>query len=317
MEQLLLDDSLKLSELDSRDRFAILREIFFRQKVPKDPALFPRLDTRPPANQYYIKTIDNIVKMNKNATIKDLKDFYKLNDYGLRSEEFTRDHSGKHILFAGCSNTFGMGMPEYAIWPKLVYEKISKTEKLSGFFNVGISGGTITEIFNQIVAYSSKFGVPDVLFINLPEHGREAGRLVRSERPDRLTMSQLNFMVLNEIVVGYYKAIMSLFNAFNTEIYLMSWDHHFLRPRKEDNPLLIQNDPRSRMPGIFVPDPDELAKYCLDYEDSDTYKNDKLSKEFSLMSLDEDHPGFAVHSYWAEKMHDLYVSKKTIQSFLL
>lgn len=36
---------------------------------------------------------------------------YSLNSSGQRCDEFKKTHEGKHILFAGCSITFGEGLP--------------------------------------------------------------------------------------------------------------------------------------------------------------------------------------------------------------
>lgn len=98
---------------------------------------------------------------------------YFLNSDGLRSDEFKKDHDGEHIIFAGCSNTFGKGTEYKDTWAYQVYEEISQTRKTSGYYNLGLNAGTIIEIIFQIFAYISKYGKPDTIFLFLPEVERD------------------------------------------------------------------------------------------------------------------------------------------------
>jgi hypothetical protein len=92
----------------------------------------------------------------------------KTNLYGFRSDEFINEHSGKHIVFAGCSETYGQGGDLEDIWAHKVYSKIKEKENLSGFFNLGKCGAGVQDIIHYILSYSNKFGKPDALFILLP-----------------------------------------------------------------------------------------------------------------------------------------------------
>jgi hypothetical protein len=97
---------------------------------------------------------------------------YNYNSSGLRSDEFTKNHFGKHILFAGCSETEGLGNKLENIWAHQVYQKIINEEKCSGFFNVGIRAVSISAINRQILSYIMEYGKPDVLFVNYPDFYR-------------------------------------------------------------------------------------------------------------------------------------------------
>lgn len=95
---------------------------------------------------------------------------YQQNSLGYRSDDFTSTHNGKHVLFAGCSNTFGMGMDdEEKIWPRILFNKIKLKENLSGFFNLGKPGGSIEGILSLCFRYIKTYGPPDVIFIVLPD----------------------------------------------------------------------------------------------------------------------------------------------------
>lgn len=66
---------------------------------------------------------------------------YRLNSYGFRGDEFDTDSSNS-ILFLGDSITFGLGMPEKAIFPTLI--GAAREVKI---FNLGIPGGSYDSAF--------------------------------------------------------------------------------------------------------------------------------------------------------------------------
>lgn len=114
-----------------------------------------------PLNTKYMDSVD----INDGSTYRYP---VKLNKYGYRSDDFTRDHDGAHVVFAGCSNTFGSGGNLNEVWSYNLYEKIKQSKKLSGFYNLGIPGAGFKEIIMSIIDYFDKFGAPETLFIMLP-----------------------------------------------------------------------------------------------------------------------------------------------------
>jgi hypothetical protein len=97
---------------------------------------------------------------------------YSRNSNGYRSDEFKTEHDGKHILFTGCSTTFGVGLYNEEVWANILYNKISKKEKYSGYFNLSFPGASIYTTILDIFKYFNKFGNPDVIFINLTDSYR-------------------------------------------------------------------------------------------------------------------------------------------------
>ena len=59
------------------------------------------------------------------------KVLYQLNKNFFRCENFKKDHEGIHILFAGCSETFGEGGNIENNWTRLVYDKLKENNNLS------------------------------------------------------------------------------------------------------------------------------------------------------------------------------------------
>ena len=100
------------------------------------------------------------------------EDSFKPNSDNYRCDEFTDKHDGKHILFSGCSVTYGQGLYTSETWSNILYKKISETEKLSGYFNLGTPGRGINDIVASIFKYCDRYGNPDAIFIDLPDTGR-------------------------------------------------------------------------------------------------------------------------------------------------
>jgi hypothetical protein len=98
---------------------------------------------------------------------------YYFNSLGYRSDEFTKSHDGEHVLFAGCSETEGMGGNLESLWAHMVYKKLSETTKLSGFFNLSRAGWGHDVIIANIIQYINVYGKPNKIYMLLPELSRD------------------------------------------------------------------------------------------------------------------------------------------------
>jgi hypothetical protein len=107
----------------------------------------------------------NKVKFDKSVT-------YSYNSLGFRSDEFTKDHRGAHILFAGCSETEGVGDILEHCWSYMTYKELSKETDVSGFFNLSKYGWGYDIILSNIMTYINSYGKPDKIFILFPNIGR-------------------------------------------------------------------------------------------------------------------------------------------------
>lgn len=98
---------------------------------------------------------------------------YSYNSSGFRSGEFTSDHlNNPHVLFLGCSETEGYGANDGEYWPSILHETISNKSTTSGFFNLGRGGWGWEKIIANSSIYFDKYGVPDYMFIMLPNISR-------------------------------------------------------------------------------------------------------------------------------------------------
>lgn len=103
---------------------------------------------------------------------KDKTVVYEYNSLGFRSDEFIKDHDGKHVLFSGCSHAEGIGGNLDSCWSYMTYNELLKKEKLSGFFNLARYGWGYDIIISNIMAYINHYGKPDQIFILFPNLGR-------------------------------------------------------------------------------------------------------------------------------------------------
>jgi hypothetical protein len=98
----------------------------------------------------------------KNITVDPLTE-YLPNSLGYRSPEFTQ----ADVLFAGCSHTYGVGVPEEAIWGV----QVSKSLGLS-YMNLAGSGQSVYFAVQNIFAFIKKYGPPKIVMMVLPSLSR-------------------------------------------------------------------------------------------------------------------------------------------------
>lgn len=215
----------------------------------------------------------------------------RVNSLRYRSDEFTHDHDGLHILFAGCSNTFGDGLEEDETWAKILYNKISKKEKVSGFFNIGTPGYGITSIINDIFKYSYNFGKPDVIFINFPTSRRfywyrkkdKAFFYHNMNEPEKKTKEIWEIIPLIEY--QYLFMLEQFCKAGNIKLIYGTWDRRSLFSMYDNLHCFtdINND-------------ECITNYIID----------NPNNPLNMNARDGRHYGLAFHHAWAEVMYNRY-----------
>ena len=84
---------------------------------------------------------------------------YKFNSHGFRSDEFSTDPT---IMFLGCSNTCGIGLPHDSIWPELVSKKLTMR-----CANLGIGGASSDTAFRLCNGWVDRIN-PQILILLRP-----------------------------------------------------------------------------------------------------------------------------------------------------
>ena len=268
------------------------------------------------------------------GSVKDVENFKKLNysfvtnKQGFRCEEFIKTHSKKHILFAGCSHTFGYGSKYEEVWSHILYNKLLSEEPLSGYFNLGVEGASIIEIITNVYRYIRQYTKPDVIFLLLPDLERDFRYL---KNPD---------ILLTPFVIEFYKQFEDYCVSNNIKLISTTW----VIPEQDLSWHKIKNDLNIIKPNYrFV---DETGYMRPSAEDSyfefgvrnpyeqcvlleknvDTFKNInalKFSKkiyEYCLKNKDRKdlmetldgskHYGIAYHDAWSEYFYERYLDEK-------
>lgn len=196
---------------------------------------------------------------------------YILNSLGFRSDEFTDNHNGEHILFMGCSVTYGTGVPLEQTWSKLLYNKMSESRKLSGYFNLSFPGAASTEIIFNAMKYIKKFGAPKEIYFMLPEIMRG----IHMEKSSALLHSIQMYTMFEE-----YCKIKGI------RLVSFTWDLEDI----SEGYIQTANDFYERFDTFNKIDYDQFSKSLYDY----AYEHQK--EPFLLYAADKQHHGTA-HNY--------------------
>ncbi len=113
-----------------------------------------------PKRDYTLLPIEN--------AIDDGEVSYFYNEDFYRCDNFKSNHTGKHILFAGCSNTEGVGSPLNTVWSKMLYDELSNNHDMDGFYSIARSGYGWQKIITNFMIYVNKYGFPSHLLVLLP-----------------------------------------------------------------------------------------------------------------------------------------------------
>ena len=100
---------------------------------------------------------------------------YKFNSHGFRCDEFS---TASTIMFLGCSNTCGIGLPLDSIWPELVSKKLSMR-----CANLGIGGASNDAAFRLCNGWVDRINPQILIFLRAGSH--------RLELLDSTTISNL------------------------------------------------------------------------------------------------------------------------------
>jgi hypothetical protein len=145
----------------------------------------------------------NIDSMQKSRTFskgKELNASYhaKLNSFGFRSDEFKKMHDQPHILFAGCSETFGEGGELEDSWAYKTYLDLSGSIGSSGYFNIGFPGKGYQDIINLCMQYWNTHAKPDYIMIAFPSLLRKKSWVEKEDLSTENNLEEINFKS------GYY-----------------------------------------------------------------------------------------------------------------
>lgn len=222
-------------------------------------------------------------------------------ELNFNSDEFTSKHVGKHILFAGCSVTYGIGLEDFnKSWSKTVYNSIKTNETVSGYYNISYPGHSISLQVSLIFRYIEKYGKPDVIFFNMPSSSRTF-----SAENDQLFISQVTAEDEQQ-----HPGSIKIAEHYNYEAYLSLHQYCKALGIRLVSFTWSNNGNVSSDPGI--------TEKLFDNKFSSFYKSNISLEEFLevyldknkgdnlLIGTDNQHPGYGPHAYFAFVALDSY-----------
>jgi hypothetical protein len=251
----------------------------------------------------------NELLYSKNPTDAFTEDFYAhnkdekdINFFGFRSDEFTKVHNGKHIVFSGCSNTFGVGLKKEEGWAWKTYQKIIEKENCSGFFNLGAGGTGIAHMVINIFKYCKKYGNPEVVFINLSNQNRSfhyleeiRGYSLKFNDKDRYDDIKLyNYQ--------YYFMLEQYCKSNNIQLYSFTWDTNGSVNYKKWKVIEETTNHLFKEYGF-------KTFYHYDFEkmvNDLNYLQSQVYDEFFMIARDNMHQGTGYNTIWSNFIYDKY-----------
>jgi hypothetical protein len=229
----------------------------------------------------------------------------KINSLGFRSDEFTDSHDGLHVIFSGDSNTFGEGLERSEMWSSLVLEELSKTNKVSGYFNLGSPGTSIMTSVMNIFKYMNAYGKPNLIFINLTELSRFYD-YVHDEKRYATTMYESGFMeTIRLVAYDYYFMLQTYCKSNDIQLYSFTWDTDSDRVDSKD--YVCTNDIFNKQEfDTFYALPNSTVMWR---EMFDKYDKSFIDQEFFQTARDGSHFGIGPNMWWADKMISAYMKR--------
>lgn len=124
---------------------------------------------------------------------------YHINDYGFREKEYTSDYPDKIDLGVfGCSFTFGVGLPEDALWHKILSKELNVSS-----LNFGLPAASIETIVDVFLIMSKHIKMNTAIFL-LPSISRLQ---IAKKHPEGEFVNYLNIIPSYNSSLGEYFGI--------------------------------------------------------------------------------------------------------------
>jgi len=231
-----------------------------------------------------IKNNDKEIKLNE------------INSSGYRSDEFIKTHNGHHVLFSGCSYTFGSGMLIDEVWSKRLYNMISRDKVCSGYFNLGVQGSSAINQITDIFKYCETYGNPDCIFLNIPDLYRFYTFDLDDNGVYDGWYDEKSLNILQVLNFQYYLMLDQYCKSKNIKLFCTSWciigelkTDKFSKNIQKFNSFYKMN--------FF-----NIASHVL------LYKKNNKDDLYAELARDDGHLGNAYHEYWSLFMYGKYLS---------
>jgi hypothetical protein len=230
-----------------------------------------------------------------------LSEFTTFGSTPIRTDEYKKEHNAKHILFAGCSVTHGIGIPDPEdIWTNIVYNKIKETENVSGFYSVAYPAHSITMQVSMIMRYISEYSKPDVIFFNLPSSARtfvsHDGELFLAQIAIQHEKEMPGSMLLAEHTnFESYLTLHEYCRVSGIKLISLTWSENI----QSSDPGVTKDMLKGKFDSFYIGKGD-IVEFLAEYQ-----MNNKT--DYPLSGTDGQHPGLAFHAHYASIALDAYL----------
>jgi hypothetical protein len=105
--------------------------------------------------------------VNNKTHIDQYTNEYYINDLNFRDSRNWQPGEPSDIVALGCSQTFGVSVPQEYTWPSIIENKTGKTVA-----NLGICGASAEKMLDSFLYYLDNIGIPKYVFACFPDHLR-------------------------------------------------------------------------------------------------------------------------------------------------
>ena len=285
--------------------------LLFHSPIPED-AIYVTFVISPRDREIFFNTKKMPNNEVGNNTLKEIgiqqNTNYIHNTANFRCDEFTKDHNGKlHLLFSGCSNTWPQAIDEDMGWAKRTYNKLSEIYNVSGYYNLGIPGASISEICQNVMSYCQIYGKPNIIFLNLPDAMREARKVGQTDHTEEYTDDEKR-----EYADLEYKKLEGYCKVNKIFLITFSWTDgitthggniiqrmvDFFAGKDHGKTFSISRDFQT----YIEINKKKFQEYVLEY-----FKNNPNDPDADV-ARDSDHPGHAVHWAWYNFVYETFKS---------
>lgn len=185
----------------------------------------------------YFYTKKTFLEENIGSGLGDCDFYYKLNKNGFRSKNFNEFNQTKtNFLFAGCSITYGVGLPEGLSWTDFFIKKISNSENNFDYYNISLPAASIFLNFKNILAFFKSVGIPDYILMIAPETTRNlhwdaeskkfANALITSRQRQVDINYKKQYVQENSLMfnIFYLQALEYICDIMNIKLIWTSWN---------------------------------------------------------------------------------------------
>ncbi len=233
-----------------------------------------------------------------------------MNNYGFRSDDFNSIDANDNVLYGGCSNTFGLGLPVELTWAYVLNQKFNKDK----FFSVAVNSASSSIVIHNTIHYIRTIGKPKAIILLLPDLKRIVAKI--NHRVDKKIGSYMMFantgkqvfenkskedsfadyIIENNLLLTFYQNIRTLefiCEELNIPLMWSTWN--------EDLNELMKNELNGKL-NHYV--------NLVDYLSEDLYQKNLEASDspFWVQSREGHYPGLTykifadvLHKYWVEK----------------